>query len=141
MSWCLAPRVFLSENPAFLSTIPIPSSPGFRSPRTERFMPAPLLQDLRTRLAAIGQQHLINFHDQLPPAQQQSLLAQLVELDLAALPALVNDYVKNKPAFHLPNDVAPAPYYPHDHTSKTHPWDRAKIANAGEDLIRRAKVA
>ncbi|MEY3231964.1 MAG: hypothetical protein RL689_2053, partial [Planctomycetota bacterium] len=57
----------------------------------------PTLDATRARLAAVGQSHLLNFHATLPPDAQRALLAQIAELDIEALPALVDAYVKRKP--------------------------------------------
>ncbi|MFA6046020.1 MAG: UDPGP type 1 family protein [Phycisphaerales bacterium] len=99
------------------------------------------LATLRTRLTAIDQSHLLNFYPALTPAEQHSLLAQLASLPLEDIPALIDGYVRHKPAFVLPQDLAPAPYYPHDAAAKTKPWDKAKAQAAGEAIIRAGQVA
>ena len=101
----------------------------------------PTLDATRARLAAVGQSHLLNFHATLPPDAQRALLAQIAELDIEALPALVDAYVKRKPEFKLPPDLGPARYYPRDERSTSRPWDRAAAERAGEDLIRAGRVA
>lgn len=99
------------------------------------------LATIRTRLAAVGQTHLLNFYGTLTPPQQQSLLAQLADLPLEDIPALIDGYVRHKPEFVLPPGIAPAPYYPHDPASKRQPWDRATAQAAGEAIIREGQVA
>ncbi len=105
----------------------------------------PNLDHVRTRLGNFGQEHLLRFYQELPASQQKSLLDQVAALDLDVLPALVRDYVHNKPAFELPPGLEPAPYYPFDpaHGGKgvSQSYDRAAAWKAGEDLIRRGKVA
>ena len=101
----------------------------------------PTLDATRARLAADGQSHLLNFHATLPPDAQRALLAQIAELDIEALPSLVDAYVKRKPEFKLPPDLGPARYYPRDERSTSRPWDRAAAERAGEDLIRAGRVA
>lgn len=99
-------------------------------------MPAPA--SLVERLRAVNQEHLVRFWDELSAGARDSLAAQIESLDLAALPGLVNEYVKHKPEFRVPTDVAPAPYYPLGGGRR---WDRAAMKARGEDLVRRGKVA
>src|SRR5436190_21154982 len=99
---------------------------------------------IRRRLEGVGQGHLLKFYDRLPAGEQVALLEQIAGLDIEALPALVREYVENKPAFVLPGDVQPADYYPFNHESSAvggRKWDKATFRKAGEDLLRAGKVA
>lgn len=93
------------------------------------------------RLAAIGQDHLLKFYDTLTPAQQKSLLGQIAALDLAALPKLVDRFVKSKPKAEILGAIQPAPYYPVRTDMRHKPWDRDEYKTKGEELIRAGKVA
>jgi UDP-N-acetylglucosamine/UDP-N-acetylgalactosamine diphosphorylase len=97
--------------------------------------------DLLTRLDAIGQEHVFRFYDELPPDRQRRLEEQLRSLDLEALPALVEKYVKSKPLATMPDAVEPAAYYPRDPESPQRPWDRNGYRRIGEELLRIGKVA
>jgi UDP-N-acetylglucosamine/UDP-N-acetylgalactosamine diphosphorylase len=100
----------------------------------------PTYAQVRQRLEAVGQSHLLTFYNTLHSHDQDALLKQIDALDLEALPALVETYVKNKPHVALPDDpeaVQPAPYFPFDGKG----WDRAAAKAAGEALIRTGKVA
>lgn len=99
------------------------------------------IEQARDRLDAIGQAHVLAFYNELPPAQQSSLLAQLDALDLAAIPALIDEYVRRRPALHLPDRIDPAPFYPMDPADPARPWDRDRYAAVGEELIRAGKLA
>ncbi len=101
----------------------------------------PTLAETRQALRAVGQDHVLRFYDILTPAQQKSLLDQIASIDLESLPRLVETYVRNKPAFSLPPDIEPAPYYPYDASSPVRRWDRGAMKRAGEELIRARKVA
>jgi UDP-N-acetylglucosamine/UDP-N-acetylgalactosamine diphosphorylase len=100
---------------------------------------------LRDRLAAIGQDHLLRFWDELSPESRRSLHEQIASLDLDGIPGLVRDYVLSRPPVHVHDDVAPAPYYPanpeaggHGHALR---YDRNACRAAGEALLRAGKVA
>lgn len=91
--------------------------------------------DLRARLAAIGQDHLLAFEPSLSPDQRRALLAQIAALDLAALPGWIDTYVKNKPApaFDV-TKIQPAPYFPNK-------ADYSAARAHGEALLKAGKVA
>ncbi len=95
------------------------------------------IESVRDRLAAIRQAHLLRFAEELTPQHLDALLTQIESLDLDAVPALVRDYVENKPSFD-PGTAAitPPPGYMRDGS-----WDIDKYRAAGEDLLRAGKVA
>src|ERR687897_437978 len=89
--------------------------------------------DLDTRLAAarreletVGQAHVLHFYDQLDDNQKDRLLRQVDEVDWPEVTRLIETHVKRKPEFKLPENVAPAPWYPH----APPPELRAKYAKA-----------
>lgn len=96
---------------------------------------------LDARLRAVGQAHLLTFHDRLSPDRQAALRASIASMNLDEIPSLVAQYVKSKPGAHLGGEITPAPYYPlrHDHGPRA--WDRAGYRAKGEELIRAGKVA
>ena len=69
------------------------------------------------------------------------MLAQIAAIDLEGLPKLVLEYVMNKPAFALPPDVQPAPYYQRNAKQPGRAWDEEKYRAAGEKMLRESKVA
>lgn len=95
----------------------------------------------RARLAAVGQSHLLNFVASLDASAQEALVAQVESLDLAALPGLIETYVKSKPAAAIPKSLGPAPYYPVDRASTMRAWDRARFQHLGDAMLRGGKVA
>lgn len=97
--------------------------------------------ELVRRLKAADQGHVLRFFDQLDADARRRLVAQAEGIDLESLPRLVDEYVRRKPAFALPADVAPAPYYPADPESPTRRWDRDRFRAVGEELLRAGKVA
>jgi UDP-N-acetylglucosamine/UDP-N-acetylgalactosamine diphosphorylase len=99
------------------------------------------LDTLRARLEPVGQSHVLKFWETLDPAQRDALTNQIESIDWAALPRLVEQYVRNKPVFALPPDVQPAPYLPVDPGAKPRPWDKAAAKAKGEQMLRAGQVA
>ena len=102
---------------------------------------APDVHALRQRLAVAGQEHLLHFHDRLDAAGRARLLAQIAALDLERLPRWIDEYVKRKPKFELPEGLEPPVWYPRDPADPYRPYDAAKYRKAGEQLVRAGKVA
>ncbi|MBZ0173509.1 MAG: UDPGP type 1 family protein [Phycisphaerales bacterium] len=98
------------------------------------------LDSVRDRLAAVEQDHLLRFHDELDPAAAASLIEQINSIELDSLPRLIDTYVHGDEHFEIPTDIEPAPYYPRDPTSPAHPWDRDAAVELGEQLIAQGKV-
>lgn len=96
---------------------------------------------MQRRLETAGQQHLLKFWTDLNTASQTKLVEQINALDLDGLPALISQYVKNKPPVGIPQKIDPAPYFPFDPVSKVKHWDKASYKAAGESLLRRGKIA
>ena len=97
--------------------------------------------EIALRLRAARQDHLIQHADSLAPSQRAVFFEQLRDLDLDALPSLIREYVQNKPAVTLPDDLRPVDFYPHDTTAQRKPWNRTATRAKGEELIRAGKVA
>lgn len=85
--------------------------------------------------------HVLRFWNALDQTAKDALTNQVESIGWAELPRLIEQYVRNKPAFELPPDVQPAPYYPVDHAAAFRPWNRAAAKAKGEELLREGKVA
>ncbi len=96
----------------------------------------PTIEDIRARLEAVQQAHLLAFADSLDASQLDQLLTQIDAAEPETFPSLVETYVKNKPLADLPAGVEPAPYY-----ALQGDWDRAAAQAAGEQLLKAGKVA
>lgn len=102
---------------------------------------APDLKSLRSRLAAIGQEHLLSFADELDDNARRRLVERIAAIDLERVPKLA-EHALAKDAHHAaPADLEPATYYPKDPNSPARPWNRDQYRLAGEALIRAGKVA
>jgi UDP-N-acetylglucosamine/UDP-N-acetylgalactosamine diphosphorylase len=108
---------------------------------TSTIASVPSLADTRAALERIGQHHILRFADELSPADQRALCAQVASLPLDEIPSLVETYVKSRPETSSPAELLPAPFYPDDRDKPVSLWGRDRYAKAGEDLIRAGKVA
>lgn len=104
-------------------------------------MESATLESVRAQLEAIGQAHLLQFVDELVPADRARLLRQIGEIDLGALPGLIDRYVKADEHLELPSDLEPAPFYPRTPDSGGRAWDRETAERLGRDLIAEGKIA
>ncbi|MHC4128771.1 MAG: UTP--glucose-1-phosphate uridylyltransferase [Planctomycetota bacterium] len=96
------------------------------------------LPSIRETLKAHGQDHLLAFYDELDPEAQEGLLDQLQAIDFDAVDGWIDAFVKGEPAFELPSDLEPAPFYPRDPGDA---YDAADYRSMGLELIRAGKVA
>ena len=94
----------------------------------------------REKLAAVGQDHVLRFEDRLDRGGLEKLAGQLDALDLKLVAQLADEYVRNKPALHLPTDIQPVQAYPRVPS----PDQRKLYAHAqarGVQLLKEGKVA
>lgn len=97
--------------------------------------------ELVRRLEAADQSHLLKFYPELDAAGREGLVRRIREIDLESVPALVREYVQTRPEPPVLGNVEPAPYYPNSPGSPVRRWDAQKFRRAGEDLLRRGRVA
>ena len=67
--------------------------------------------ELKARIVAAGQEHLLRYFDGLDDAGKKKFTAQLAEVNWENIPALARDYVIKRPETSIPDDLAPADYY------------------------------
>lgn len=114
------------------------SAPSLRAAAaTDSAAGLPELAKLQRRLDVIGQGHLLGFVSSLDAPGRAGLAAQVDALDLDRLPQLIEQYVRNKPQFPLPEAIQPAPYFARDGRG----WDRTAARTRGQSLLRAGKVA
>ncbi len=99
------------------------------------------LEAIRAKLREIGQESVLQFEAKLAPEERERLIASIAGIDLDAVPGWLERYVKSKPSFAPPADLAPAPYYPADPKSPVRSWDRERYRAAGEKLLRAGAVS
>lgn len=94
---------------------------------------------LRNKLAAIGQDHLLRFFNQLGDASKHKLISQIQSLDLERIDDLVETQVKVKAAIPLPTDIKPVDAYPHKpDASRAKLYEDAR--KRGAELLKQGKV-
>lgn len=103
-------------------------------------MPGVTTDEIRERLNAVGQGHLLAFADGLGEAERTALLNQIAAIDFETLPGLIDRYVRTDEHFEVPGDLEPAPFYPIDPETPGRAWDRTAAEAEGERLIAAGKV-
>ncbi|HWP40689.1 MAG TPA: UTP--glucose-1-phosphate uridylyltransferase, partial [Tepidisphaeraceae bacterium] len=98
------------------------------------------ISELRQRLEAIGQEHVLRFWDELTDASRSRLVHQLQSLDLDRIAVLVQTHVKTKPTIRLPRDIQPVKPYPRNPGQEYRKlYDDAR--RRGYQLLQEGKVA
>ncbi|MCA9285905.1 MAG: UDPGP type 1 family protein [Phycisphaerales bacterium] len=92
-------------------------------------------------LARHGQSHLLAFEDRLSAAERRRLREQIEHVNFVELDRLIQELVLQPGTSALPPSLAPAAYYPAQHTDASRPWRAERFREAGEDMIRSGKVA
>ena len=98
-------------------------------------------QDLLQRIQTAGQEHLLKFFEELPEDKQSAYLDELASQDWELLPALIREYVLQKPAIALPENLEPAPYFPLEPRNGSEADYYAQADVAGAEALSSGKVA
>jgi UDP-N-acetylglucosamine/UDP-N-acetylgalactosamine diphosphorylase len=99
------------------------------------------IESIRTTLRGHGQEHLLQFADELPAAQRDTLLDQIASIDFGQFDRWVAEYVKGKPVFQAPSDIQPPTIFP---AKPAEPAAQKLFESAraeGERLLAAGKVA
>lgn len=95
---------------------------------------------IRTKLAAIGQDHVLKFWAELSESGRAKLLGQLAAQDFGVLARLAEEYVRNKPVAALPEEILPPTVYPSvPRGDAVAVYEKAK--SRGMELLQAGKVA
>src|SRR5688500_4660904 len=95
---------------------------------------------LRENLAAVDQQQVLRFYDQLDTPGKDRLRAQLLTLDLGEIDELAEKHVRHKSPIPIPHDIEPVQANPR----RPRPGQEKLYADAqarGVELLRQGKVA
>ena len=92
--------------------------------------------ELRSRLAAYGQEHLLQHWDDLTPAERESLRADIESIDLEQVVALY-EALGRRTSPELPSDLGPPPAIRLHRESAT---DRKQAIEAGRQALAEGKI-
>lgn len=98
------------------------------------------LPQLKSKLKAIGQDHVLRFHDSLGESSRKKLIGQIEAMDLDRMKDLVETQVKVKAAIPLPKDIKPAQAYPRMPAAE-HRKLYQDAERRGHELLKAGKVA
>lgn len=96
---------------------------------------------VKSRLAAIGQDQVLNFLNQLESSGRKRLLGQIEALDLGMIHDLVQSHVKGKGTLQLPQDIQPARAFPRVPADAEQKQLYARAVERGNELLRAGKIA
>lgn len=96
---------------------------------------------LRKKIESAKQEHLLKYLNDLPEAGQEKLISQLQDIDFDKIPELVDKYVINRPKTEIPDDLAPAKYYPAKAKNSEEEKLYLEAEKVGRQLISDGKVA
>jgi len=96
---------------------------------------------LRRELQKHGQEHLLQFHDRLPPQRQAALLEQIERLDLPWLDGLIDRYVRRKPSYAPTGRIEPPAIVPVASNDPNVAKQKQEALRHGQQLLAAGKVA
>ena len=99
------------------------------------------MQNIEKTLADCGQSHIFKALMALPESARGKLEKQIEQVNWAEIPSLIRDYVRHKPVTEIPDDLAPAPYFPLVPKDADQKAFYEKAFARGEELIRTGKTA
>ena len=96
--------------------------------------------EIKEILIKYGQEHLLGFWDRLDEAGKNNLLSQLDAIDFDEMRRLIGEYVLRRPETALPDDLAPAGWFPRRPAPENADLYRRAEAR-GRELLAAGKVA
>jgi UDP-N-acetylglucosamine/UDP-N-acetylgalactosamine diphosphorylase len=99
------------------------------------------VQAVYDKLKKHNQEHVLKFIDELDPGERSELLQQLEKIDFDELDELIADYVLKVPEIKIPEDLAPAPYFPLVPEDEEMEELYAQAKTKGEELLQAGEVA
>ena len=95
---------------------------------------------LRQAIREAGQEQVLRFWDELTPEAREEFAGQLAGIDWKELPKLAAEYVLSRPETAIPDDLAPAGYFPLVPRDEAMARLYAEADAKGEALLRAGKV-
>ncbi len=100
-----------------------------------------MFDELYGKLKQYGQEHLIDFWNELTDEQKDNLLIQLKEIDWKELDSLIKSYVLKGTDSNIPDDLTPAPYFPLIPEDDDQSEYYIKAIETGKQLLGNGEVA
>ena len=69
-------------------------------------------KELENDIVSANQQHVLQYWNELDDNSKKQLAEQLGNINFAELSRLIPEYVTSRPKTTIPDDLAPAPYFP-----------------------------
>ncbi|MBT3198945.1 MAG: UDPGP type 1 family protein [Phycisphaerales bacterium] len=99
------------------------------------------ITDIRTRLQACGQEHLLGFWDELDQNGQETLLEQIDTINLEQLQQYIEKFVASEPVPVTPDDITPAVVLPRKPANDEQKDLYQRAIERGNELLAEGKVA
>ncbi len=99
------------------------------------------IQAVHETLAAVGQEHLLAFIDELDASGRDELLGQIEKVDWTLLAERIQSHVLGEPAAKIPADIEPAEILPAEPTDPATVTRYDQARRSGADLLAAGKVA
>ena len=100
-----------------------------------------MLNELKKQLTQFGQEHVLNFINDLDKEQQEHLIAQVENIDFEEINGLIEKYVLHKPEINIPENISPSPYFPEKPVDEKQRQLYAEAEKIGRTLLADGKVA
>ena len=99
-----------------------------------------MTDELKKRISAAGQEHLLRFIGQLSPEELTAYTEQLAGVNWEELPRLAAEYVLNRPEISIPADLSPAKFFPLVPADSDMAELYARADAKGAELLKNGKV-
>lgn len=99
------------------------------------------MSELSSVLEKYNQSHLMAYYAELSAEEQQNLTDELSAINWENIVKLTKEYVLTKPESHIPEDLAPAPFFSLDPKNDAEKELYEKAIAKGVELLQGSKVA
>ncbi len=100
-----------------------------------------MTNDLENTIKSHGQEQVMKFWGELSPESKDKLAAQLTAIPWNRLGELVEQYVVRRPVTDIPEDLAPAPYFPLQPADDKMAAYYSRAREEAEKILRAGKVS
>lgn len=97
-------------------------------------------KELENNIISAGQGHVLQYWNELDESSREQLAGQLEKINFAELARLIPEYVTSRPKTVIPDDLAPAPYFPMTPETQEQKELYARAYERGIELLKAGKV-